>query len=173
MAQKALKLDGGWMRPIPERQGELFPRPLDELLDLAGLTREHLRSWHQKGWLSFDDSQAENLDNPHFCEIVFIRNLVWDLKEDSLVNLFLKGLGKPYRYDPARTAFSFSYGWVQTPDLPDVESDLDDRCAFIDKYLDWWISYKCQTGERKTIQEFARKMLRASEQPSGRKKRKE
>ena len=115
------------MRPIPERQGELFPRPLDEAPDLAGLTREHLRSWHQKGWLSFDDSQAENLDNPHFCEIVFIRNLVWDLKEDSLVNLFLKGLGKPYRYDPARTAFSFSYGWVQTPDLPDVESDLDER----------------------------------------------
>jgi hypothetical protein len=172
MAQKQLELDGGWMRPIPERQTDLFPQPLDEVLRLAGLTRDDLRAWHQKGWLSFEESQVEKLDTPHFYEMILIRNLVWSLEDESLVNKFLRGLDRPYRYDPARTAFNFAYGWVQTPDRPDAEADQMDKCDFIEKHLDLWIKHKLEIGDSKTLQQAARKLLRASEQPSGRKRRK-
>jgi len=168
--QNDLGLDGGWIRPIPERQTDLFPRTLDETLKIAGLTREELRTWKQKGWLSFDDSQGEHLDSPHFCEMIFIRNPVWDLRDDSLVDKFLKGLNGPYRYDPVRTAFSFAHGWVQTPDAPDAEAADIEKCNYIENYMEWWIQYKSDRADAKTLEWFGRRMFQAGRRISGRKK---
>src|SRR4051794_25062048 len=104
-----------WFKPTPYRQREMFDRDLSDVLAIAGVTRRELRDWKMKGWLTFDDSDGEDIEHREWMEILFVRDLVRGLRSDEMVNHFLAGLEKPYSYDTLRVAYSFHYGWVRPP----------------------------------------------------------
>lgn len=139
-------LSWGWQRVTHEKresQLDFFPKHRDELLAMAKVSLNDAERWHKRGWISFDASALDTLVEPLFSELCFIRNLARSGLSDRQIEQLLSELESPYRYRPTRTAYSFAFGWVQIPPMPQ-EEDVD---AFVQESMPEWIADKARLGE--------------------------
>jgi hypothetical protein len=120
-----------WQRPVPVKsvQRTFFVQSTEEALVELSVSRDEVRLWRQKEWISFDIDAEKELEDPLKWEVEFIRNLARSGLSDAHINRHLRELPKPYRLDPSKTAFHFLHGWV-TPRTVDpfdvIEEQLDD-----------------------------------------------
>ncbi len=150
--------DVGWERPLQISQLDLFTKPRDRMLALTGVSIEEVERWRGRGWISFDLRELPVLDSGELAEVCFIRNLARSGLSDVQVDVRPGELNPPYRYDPVRTAYSFAFGWVQLPPLPD-DGEID---ALIEHHLDQWIQRKAAKGEKPLLANVAWKFMEAA-----------
>jgi hypothetical protein len=102
-------------------QLSLFPSTLDEFTAEVLVSADEMRSWHGKGWLSFDPSAVLQYEEGERCEVFFIRGLARSGMSDAMINRILSaGLERPYVYDPSTTYYSFCQNrWIGLPLAPD------------------------------------------------------
>jgi hypothetical protein len=81
---------------------------------------------------------------------VFVRNLARSGLPDAQIDGLLREFEPPYRYDPSRTAYSFAFGWVQIPALPD-DREVD---AFFREHMSTWVFEKALRGEFALLEEL-------------------
>jgi hypothetical protein len=154
------QLPWGWQHvtgEARESQLDLFRRRRDELLAVARVSLDELSRWRAKGWISFDCSSLDELPEPLFNEVIFIRNLARSGLSDEQINQLLTELEAPYRYHPTRTAYSFAFGWVQPPPI------LDDREVdeFVRFHLERWIDHKVLVGDVAPVKVLQNKIFAA------------
>jgi hypothetical protein len=157
-------LQWGWKLvdgKVRQLELDLYSIERDRYLAAVGVSLDDLDRWRAKGWVSFDARSVERLTKPMIDEVVFIRNLAQSFLSDAQVDALLKKLQKPYQYDPTRTAYSFAYGWVQPPPVPDgIEID-----EFVEAHLQSWIDEKVRAAEvevlRRLETRFSIAVLRA------------
>ena len=146
-------LPWGWIRVTADArtsQLDLYQRNREEVLAIARVSLDDLERWRAKGWISFDAAEFETLDEPLLHEIVFVRNLARSGLPDAQIDGLLRELVSPYRYDPTRTAYSFAFGWVQIPALPD-SSEVD---VFFREHMSTWVFDKAVGGEFALLEEL-------------------
>ena len=78
-------------------------------------------------------------------EIEFVRNISRSGLSDCQINELLRELPKPLKYDPAKTAYHFDYGWV-TP--------LDYHFDIVDRHVSDWIEELGGEGDRARLQQL-------------------
>src|SRR5688572_18431709 len=98
MANSDDRLPDCLVRPYPDLLGQayLFLQSTDEALAELKVSRDEVRHWQSKNWISFDIDALSKVDDPLICEIRFVRNLARSGLSDALINQFLKGLPTPY-----------------------------------------------------------------------------
>jgi hypothetical protein len=109
-----------------------------------------LERWRAKGWISFDATGLETLDEALLHEIIFVRNMARSGLPDVQINGLLQELEPPYRYDPTRIAYSFAFGWVQIPALPD-DGEVD---VFFREHMSTWVFEKVVRREFALLEEL-------------------
>jgi len=102
-------------------QASLFPTTLDELIAEMLVSADEMKSWHSKGWLSFEPEARNQYEESDRAEVLFIKGLAHSGLSDAMVNRLLSaGLERPHCYDPASTFFSFCQDrWISLPLAPD------------------------------------------------------
>lgn len=58
-----------WLSPRQRLEKSLFQYSVDECLTMIHLSREELREWTQKGWLSFEVDKVKKIDDPEWTEL--------------------------------------------------------------------------------------------------------
>ncbi len=142
------KLPDGWLRPQPNMQATLFPRPTDEALATLGVSRGDVRRWRDLGWMSFDVDAMDQFDQPEEWEVAFVRNIVRSNLSVTQISEFLSGLAKPLRYDPERTAYHFEHGWVIPP-------RVEDPFDIVDREVEAWIESLAQDEDTDRLRDLA------------------
>jgi hypothetical protein len=146
-------LPWGW-EPVTGGAGQLefdlFSKPRDELLAIAGVSLDELDRWRAKGWVSFDARSLDELAEPLFQEVIFIRNLARSGLSDEQIGQLLAKLKPPYRCDPTRTAYSFAYGWVQPPPLLEGR-EVDE---FVRLHFHRWVDDRVSAGDVDTLRKL-------------------
>jgi hypothetical protein len=138
------------------------------MLARARVSLDELERWRAKGWISFDAAELETLDEPLLHEIMFVRNLARSGLPDAQIDGLLRELEPPYRYDPTRTAYSFAFGWVQIPALPE-DSEVD---VFFREHMSTWVFEKAVLGEFALLEELRDTiMVKIAEERSARRAR--
>lgn len=132
-----------WSRPTPDMQSTLFSDPIDQVLASLQVSRDDVKRWQAKGWISFDIDDMNVLDWTHFSEIEFIRNIARSGLLDAQLNSLLKELPKPYRFKREKIAYHFTSGWVV--------STVDD----LDKMVQRYIASLYENGETEQLQDLA------------------
>ena len=140
-------LPDGWLRPQPNRQATLFPRPTDEILAALGVSRGDVRKWRDLGWVSFDIDAMERLDQPEEWEIGFVRNVARSALSVKQIDELLVGLPRPLQYDPVKTVFHFEHGWV----VPRPEDPFE----VVDREVEDWIESLRQDGDSDRLRALA------------------
>ena len=104
-------------------QPSLFPPTLDELIAEILVSADEMKSWHSKGWLSFDPAAKSQYEEWDRIELLFIKGIAHSGLSDAMNNRLLSaGLEKPYCYDPTTTFFSFCQKrWISLPSAPDPD----------------------------------------------------
>ena len=146
-------LPWGWQRVTGEScqfELDLFSRRRDRLLAIAMVSLDELGRWREKGWISFDATNLEELAEPLVNETIFIRNLARSGLSDEQIGQMLAELEPPYRIDPSRTAYSFAYGWVQPPPV----LDGIEIAEFVESHLRRWIDDKVKNAEVELLQKL-------------------
>ena len=119
----------------------------EEAIAELRVTRDDVRKWHRRGWISFDIDSQQELDTPREWEVQFIRSLVVSGLADVQIDQLLEPLAKPYRFDPRYVAYHFEYGWVE----PVGENPYD----VIEENLADWINELGAKGDVERLQELA------------------
>lgn len=103
-----------WQEPqnLVSDQLYLFNTPTDEVLARLRVSHDEANRWLDRGWLSFDVEEVDEVDPPREFELQFISELARSGLNDAVVTDMLGSLQKPYRYNPYFIAYSFSQGWV-------------------------------------------------------------
>ena len=101
-----------WTRPVPDCQLTFFPQETEEALAELRVTKNDVRKWRCRGWISFDVDAMGQLDRPHQREVEFIRYIALSGLAEFQITELLEGLPKPYSFNPKYVAFHFEYGWV-------------------------------------------------------------
>jgi len=126
-------------------QLNLFPNGRDEMFARARVSIDDMARWQELGWISYDASVRETLEHHEVMEMVFIRDLARSGLPAAFVSELLADLPKPYAYDPATTAYSFSVGWVEA-----VIPDLDD---LVENHLEEWAQEKQVRNDEERLQD--------------------
>lgn len=134
-------LPPGFMRPqaASHHQPGLFRLTLAEVLARLGVSTDDFRRWHGRGWLSFDETLDEALDefdDPRCFEIQVVRDVVRSGLSDVQIEHLLAQLPKPFAFNPDRLAFSFRHGWVYAQ--PPVE--IPEPSEVIEEHFDDWLA---------------------------------
>jgi len=125
------KSEAGWQRCL------FTSRPDDVLVKLK-ISRDEVRRWLDKGWLSFDLQPVTEFDefgDPRVSELTMVRDVVRSGLNDAQIDHLLGLLPKPCVVDPERIAFSFRYGWVVA--IPPCEPDPDE---IVGEHIDSWLT---------------------------------
>ena len=96
----------------------LFPMSFgrSEFLDACGVSEQRLHDWASAGLLSFDFSEAEQLEEFHLAEVHVVRSILEGGLRPVTANAMLASLAKPFRYDPRRLCYNFhSRRWQMLP----------------------------------------------------------
>lgn len=104
-----------WERPWPEPelQACLFgDDPTDQVLANLKVSRDEVKRWQEKSWVSFDIDETDTLDRFHSGELEFVRDVARSGLLDAQINALFASLPTPYRFSPETLAYSFAYGWV-------------------------------------------------------------
>lgn len=64
-----------WCRPRPDMQPQLFGEPVEAVLASTHVSRDDLQRWAERGWISFDVGELDELQSPLIWEIEFVRSL--------------------------------------------------------------------------------------------------
>ena len=139
------KLPAWFYRPKSEAlwQRCLFTSRPDDVLIRLQISRDEVRRWLGKGWLSFDlepATQFDDIGDPRVSELTMVRDVVRSGLSDAQIDYLLGLLPKPCTVDPERIAFSFRHGWVVA--IPPREPDPDE---IIEDHLDSWLE-ACRKG---------------------------
>ena len=126
---------GGWRKPKQLVQLELWPRNTEEILARAGVSRDDIARWKERGWLARDLGDQETIHPPETSELCFIRDIARSGFSDDQIAALLSSLEKPYRYDPCRIALSLKWGWVELPSAP-TEDEIDE---FMEAHVEEWV----------------------------------
>jgi len=130
-----------WSRPLRDPHETLFSfTPGDVLADLR-ISNDEAHRWRSALWLSFDPSDLVQLSRPQELELTFLRDLARSGLGHDLMGNWLARLDRPFQYDSARVAFSFTHGWVQAPPTPEPDSEEDEQDPFeiLEDFIDEWI----------------------------------
>jgi hypothetical protein len=130
--------DWSWQKPTQTLQLDLFQMKRLKALSLLKVGEADLQRWVDQGWLSSTYAGQEELSQPAYHEIIFVRNIAQSGLYADDIERILMGLPKPYCYDPCRIAYSFKDGWIELPAPPD-DIELD---AFFHEHLMSWVERK-------------------------------
>ena len=135
-----------WQQPqnLDSSQAYLFGTPTDEVLARLRVSHDEAKRWLDRGWLSFNVEEVDELDPPCEFELQFIAELARSGLKDALVTDMLGSLQKPYRYNPYFIAYSFSQGWV---------SPIRFRDSFevVDENVERWLKSLAEKGETQRL----------------------
>lgn len=152
----------GLVRPVPtitDQQPCLFRVSLPDALAKLGVSPDDLNRWHGQGWLSFDATMDEELDefsDPKLWEIQVVRDIVRSGLTDAQIGVLFSKLPKPFAFNPDALVYSFRHGWVLVP--PRVE--IPEPSEVIEEHLDDWIADRDQG----TLESLRDKISEALEQ---------
>lgn len=147
----------GWEEPRQLIQGELFTRPRDKVLAMAGVTTEEMDDCRAFGWISYDVRDLAVLDTATINEMALVRNLARSGLSRAQVSALLEELPKPYRYDPLRVAYCFGHGWVELPTLPGVT----ERDEYMESHIDAWLSRLELLQDRRMLKYLSARTMQA------------
>jgi len=120
-------------------QGGLSHSSPDEFVAGMFVSVDEMRSWHHKGWLSFDPPTMVAYHERELVEVQFVKGIARCGLSDAMINRMLSGLAKPYCYDSSTTFFSFEEDrWISLPahsKPADVTNEYIDR-LIADRQLD-------------------------------------
>ena len=116
-------------------------------MELACVKLSDAKRWLKNGWLSFDPSDNYEWKRAEIRELCFVRNIARSGLSTKQISRMLEELKKPYRYDPIRTAYSFSEGWVEAPPA-DPEEFIDD---LIERNIEAWVRRAIFAGEKRKV----------------------
>ncbi len=143
-------------------QLKLFPDLRDDVLAKARVSIDDMARWQQLGWISYDVTALETLEDYQAAEMVFVRDLARSGLTDALITEMLGELPKPYAYSPSTTAYNFSYGWVEV-----VFPDMDEM---MDRHLESWVQDKSLAGDEERLAEASVHLMLALAELRARKK---
>lgn len=136
-------------RPEPEVQYQLniFAPKLNEVAVEHKVSIDEMKRWYDKGWLSFNPDEKEELSDLDIFEIKFIRDVVRSGLSDAFVEKLFSQLPKPYSYDPNRIAYSFKLGWVEyTESYEEI-----DYAEVIEEHIEEWLNEISVDGDEEAI----------------------
>lgn len=149
------ELPYGWQTPDQITQSTLFPENTEVVLASASVSFDEVVRWQDLGWISFDPTHRQELDDPEVMELLFIRNIARSGLSVAIINQLLSSLNKPYSYHPRRVVYSFADGWVQIPPLPE-DCDI---CNFFEAHMDQWIRTRLSRDETEELRDVAYAIL--------------
>lgn len=99
-------------KPCPmDDSPTLFPirQPFGQpgFLDACGVSAQRLHDWASAELLSFDFSEAGQLEESHLAEVHVVRSILEGGLRPATANAMLASLPKPFRYDPNRLCYNF------------------------------------------------------------------
>jgi len=138
-----------WDTPRQIMEPTLFPEPTAKALAWLRVSIDDCSRWRDRGWLTFDPDVAATLDAPRLNELEFVRDIARFGLTDAQVDELVKGLAKPYAYDPRVVAYSFALGWVQCPryEEPPPPDEV------IEEHLGDWFDELAEAGDVERLQE--------------------
>lgn len=138
-------------------QRSLFPATLDELIAEILVSADEMKSWHSKGWLSFEPEATSRYEESDRAEVLFIKGLAHSGLSDAMVNRLLSaGLERPYCYDPSSTFFSFCQNrWISLPLAPDPEDIVSEYINEVVADENWPALRELQERVNRTIADAA------------------
>lgn len=151
-------LPEGAIRPKQILQLTLFSENRNAFLATAKVSLDDLLRWHENGWLSFDARTMESLDQPLICEVLFLRDITRSGLSDAQIEDLLKGLSKPYRYDPNRLAYSFCHGWIEVFSPPNIDMD-----EIMEERFEEWLEEKLLDDDAETVFQIQEVIAKALE----------
>lgn len=132
----------------PDVQPTLFTTSKEVALKQADSSEAHATLWFNDGYLSFDISKKNELQNYEVLELIFISKLFQSSLELRFINQILEGLSKPYAYDYQKVYYNvFSGEWESLP----VEIDEDEIIEHYFESLD-------PEDDRETIESIITKL---------------
>jgi len=111
---------------------------LTTALARIGVSVDDVRRWHAKGWLSFDENLADELDefdDPRIWEMQIVRDIVRSGLTDAQIEVLFSKLPRPFAFYPDSLTYSFRHGWVCV--IPPVE--IPEPSEVIEGHIDGWI----------------------------------
>ena len=153
-------------RRLDARQPSLFVRRFDDWLAELEVSRDELKRWADRGWLSFDPDSVKEVSafgDERVLEVQFIRDFSRSGLSDAQLLALADCAGTPLNFDPARVTWSFSHGWVEPKPCHeckerDSESHVDsgheedalvDASSEVQRLLDALRSLIAETGDKK------------------------
>lgn len=82
-------------------QIHLFQATIAELLKRYRVSHERLELWYTRELLSFKPQLQKAIEPPQEAELIFLLSLARMGLTDDQLGVLLKGLTKPYRYEPS------------------------------------------------------------------------
>ena len=82
-------------------QIHLFQTTIAELIKRYRVSHERLEAWHARELLSFKPQLQNAVEPPQEAELIFLLSLARMGLTDEQLTTLLKGLTKPYRYEPS------------------------------------------------------------------------
>lgn len=144
-----------WDRPSPETQSCLFSDPTDQVLAELRVSRDEVKRWRERRWVSFDIDAMETLDWISSGEIQFVRDVARSGLLDAQINALFSSLPSPYRYSPGTLAYSFAYGWV----VPSKDSPFE----VIDRKISYWLEHLAEKHDVDRLESLSRSIARQLE----------
>jgi hypothetical protein len=137
-----VSLPDGWAWPSPEQLAFhplLFTQAVDDFLLEQRVSRDDLRRWRERGWISFGPDLPAAFVLAQEWEIEVVAMVSRSGLPDAIVHKVLKALPRPFAVPPGKLAFSLYHGWIKA-DVSAVESRYEQvRCSmpdWVDTYLD-------------------------------------
>jgi len=124
----------------------LFLETRDKVLAELRVSLDDVRGWHDRGWLPFEPVQLEELDPDHIGALIFVRNAARSGLPHALLDTLFREFPSTYLPNPARLAYSFTFGWVESAPVPDP-SDSPDLHELITEHLDDWLELLAENSE--------------------------
>lgn len=145
-------------------QLSLFPEATDYALATLRVSRDECRRWYEAEWLSFNPASRSVLSDSEIVELTFVRGIIRSGLSDAQVTHLLERLPEPRTFDPRRLAFSFQFGWVETPHPLDRSAIF----ALMDQHAWRWLESLRRARNIRRLQALSydlRNLLADMEQP--------
>jgi len=118
----------------PNLQLDLFPVNKIDVYKELNINDSDTNVYYEKGYLSFNISENTYLTSPQILELKFIHTLYLKHKNFEIINVYLKGLQKPYAYNIEKVYFNvFKNEWCY---FSDVEIEKNNKHEMIDFLID-------------------------------------
>lgn len=101
------------------------------------------------GWVSFPYNEEKTLEQEEINEIEFTRNVMRAGLSDAQAGRILSQLSRPFYSDPARIAYSFSFGWVRA-----VVNDEEEP----ENVADSWMDGLAESGDVPRLEELRERL---------------